>query len=210
MKLAGAANQQVNHYLYSVDGTVTTGGTPQLLLARSLSRSYLLVQNVSNGPMWVEIGSARATAVITSGKVTSVSLTNAGFNFSKPPVVRFMGGGPAGGSSGPLSNKSYIGLAQPGAPAPSRPALGHAVLSGSVVSSIVVDDPGAGYVLAPYVLIMNSDLDPAGCAVPSATSGILLAGQGDKLEFNGTVCPTDPVAIFGATTAQGFICRWSE
>lgn len=210
MKLVNAGNAQIQHFLYSSDGTITAGGTPQLVLARSLSRSYLLIQNLSNGPMWLEMGSARATCTISSGGVNAVSVANAGFNFTKPPVVLFMGGGPAGGSSGPLSNKSYIGLAQPGAPAPSRPAKGHAVLTGSAVSSIVIDDPGAGYVLAPYVFIYNSDLDPAGCAAPSATSGILLSGQGDKVEWNGTCCPTDPVAIFGADTAAAYLARWMD
>ena len=76
------------------------------------------------------------------------------------------------------------------------------------VASITIDDPGAGYVIAPYVFIMNSDLDPYGCALPSATNGMLMTSNSAPYILNGTSCFTDAVAVFGATTGQAFLARW--
>jgi len=207
MQLIGAGNQAKHLPLYYADGTVTTGGTAQLILPQTPSRSFLMLQNLSAGPLWFEFGSARATATITNGAITSISVTNGGFNFTKPPVVRFAGGGYSG-------NTAFLGLNQPGGDGPNssivtgRVARAHAVLTGSAVSSIVIDDPGAGYVIAPYVFIANSPLDPYGCAAPSATSGMLLTAQSAPYVLNGTSCFTDSVAVYGATTGQAFLARW--
>jgi hypothetical protein len=215
MKLVSAGNQQVRHPLYDASGTITSGGTAQLILAQSQSRSFLMFQNLSAHSLYFEFGSARATCSLTSGAVSSVSVTNAGFNFSKPPVVRFMGGGGPGGSlygSNPVT--PYLGLNQPGGLSPSDVATAHCVMTGSApnmsVSSIVVDHGGSGYLIAPYVFIFNSDLDPYGCAVPSATSGMLLTTGSAAVIFNGTCCTTDPIAVYGATTSDAFICKWMD
>jgi hypothetical protein len=157
--------------------------------------------------MFVEFGSARATATISSGSVSSITIKNAGFNFTKPPVVRFAGGGYAG-------NASYLGLNQPGGEGPNstlgsgRVAKAIATLSGGAVSAITITDPGAGYVIAPYVFIMNSDLDPYGCAVPSATAGVQIPASGGNVSFNGTSCMTDAVSVYCATTSAAFVCKW--
>ena len=218
MKLIGADQQQRRHVLYDASSTITAGGTPQLVLAQSQSRSFLKLQNLSNGPLWFEFGSARATCALTSGVVTSVTITNAGFNFSKPPVVRFLGGGTGGSGSGSLygdsSNTSYLGLNQPNGLTPSNYAVGHAVMTGSVpnqsVASITIDNGGTYYQIAPYVFIFNSDLDPYGCAVPSANVGMMLAAQSPPYILNGTCCTTDPIAVFGATTGQSYLCKWMD
>jgi hypothetical protein len=84
------------------------------------------------------------------------------------------------------------------------------LLTGNAVSSIVIDNPGSGYVVAPYVFIQNSELDPNGAAIPSATSGIMLAPGGGALTFNGTCCPTDASSVFSATTSAAYICRWMD
>ncbi len=205
--LVGAYMQQKRFPLYCADGTVATGGTPQLVLPQVPSRSFLKIQNLSAGPLWFEFGSARATCALTSGAVSGFTVTNAGFGFTRPPVVYLFGGGAAG-------NGSYLGLGQPGGAAPDsslgagRPAKAHAVLTTGTVSSIVIDDPGAGYVIAPYVFLFNDDLDPYGCAAPSATSGMLLSSNSAPYILNGTSCFTDAVAVFGATTGQNFLCRW--
>ena len=75
------------------------------------------------------------------------------------------------------------------------------------LDAIVLDDPGAGYAVAPMVFIYNSDLDPNGVAAPSDTDGIIIT-PGGSIVFNGTCCPTDPIAIFGDTTAQAFTCKF--
>jgi hypothetical protein len=214
MKLTGSSEQAVYHYLYRADGSIATGGTPQLVLGRSVARSHLLFQNTSNGPLWIEIGTGAATATLSNGGVASVSVVNAGFGFSAPPLVRFFGGGNAYG------NTSFTGSSQPNFPGPNsvgpagRIARARCVMTGSApsmsISSIVVDDPGAGYVIAPYVAILNSDLDPNGAAAPADGVGIFMNASAAPLIYNGTVCPTDPVAVWGATTGQTFTCRWLD
>lgn len=203
MKLFNSPNQQVRHPLFDASGTITTGGAAQLLLAQSAARSYLLIENLSAGPLWLEFGCARATATLSSGAVASCAITNVGFGFTKAPVVQFLGGGNAG-------NSSYLGLNQPNGDAPQLPALGHAVLVANAVSSIVIDQPGTGYVKAPYVFMFNNDLDPYGVAVPATNSGLLLQANGGSFVMESTTCTTDAVAIFGATTGQQFACKWMD
>jgi hypothetical protein len=204
MKLFNAASQQVLHYIYDASGAVTAGGTAQLVLAQSLSRSFLFLENTSSANLTFEFDSARATCAISGGAVTSggFTITNAGFGFTYPPLIEFMGGGNAG-----VSN--YLGLAQPNAASPGHAAKAHAVLTGGAVSSIVLDDPGAGYVLAPFMLFTNDPRDPNGCALPTATTGIVLA-SGGSMTWNGTACPTGPISVYGGTTAQTFTCKWMD
>ena len=78
------------------------------------------------------------------------------------------------------------------------------------VASITVDYGGANYAIAPYVFLFNDDLDPNGCAVPSSSSGIILpSGMTSPIAFNGTVTPTDPIAVLG-TTSDVLTCRWAD
>jgi hypothetical protein len=211
MKLVGSAEQQVRHYIYDASGTITSGGTPQLLLPQHQSRSILLFTNNSAGNLYLDFGAARVTCTISTGAVATFSITNAGFGYTYPPRVHFNGGGqpvatlasgrPAG------MNTAYVGAAGPGFPAPVHRARAHATLSVGAVNAIVLDDPGAGYVVAPQVFLMNSDLDPIGVAIASATSGYPITPNG-SLNINGTCCPTDAISIFGATTGQAFTCKY--
>ena len=68
--------------------------------------------------------------------------------------------------------------------------------------------PGAGYVIAPFMYIYNSDLDPNGVASPSLTSGMILAPGSPPLVFNGFTCPTDSISVFGATTGNAWVCKF--
>lgn len=207
MKLVSATNQQKRDFLYDSSGT-TVGGTAKLVLARSMARSLLYIKNTSAGPLWVEFDGARATAALTSGAVSSCAITNAGFGYTVPPLVRFVGGGYAG-------NSSYLGLGQPNGASPNsmngltgRTASAHAVLTGGAVSSIVIDDGGVGYITAPYVQLISSDLDPYGCAVPSTGVGWALAA-GEALTFGATCCPTEAMSIFGASN-QTYTVKWMD
>ena len=207
MRLVGSGGQVRRDPLY--DATVALSGSAQLVLPVHQSRSVLILQNLSSHSMAVEIGTARAHATLTSGVVSSVTVDNAGFGFTKPPVIEFLGGGNAG-------NSSYLGLGQPGGASPNsslnagRPARAHAVLTTGAVSSIVVDDGGAGYVHAPFVFLYNSDLDPYGAAIPAlGTAGFLLAAGSAAVVFNGTACPTDSVSVIG-TAADVLMCKWME
>jgi hypothetical protein len=209
--IPGTKTQTNSDPFYDASGTITTGGTPQLIRPMVPSCSHFVIQNLSSAnSMYVEFGSARATAALSSGTISAITVTNGGFGFTYPPVVRFAGGGHAG-------NMKYLGLNQPGGDGPTstqvkgRTAIAHAVLTSGVVTSIVIDDPGAGYVIAPYVFIANTGLDPYGCANPffgSAVSGILLGAGGGSYYSNGTVCTTDPISIYCSASAQPFTFKW--
>ena len=106
-------------------------------------------QNVGIGP-WVEFwpspvgtpvpgaGGATATATITNGQVTSVTVTNggAGYDPNNPPSVMFLGGGPGTGA---------------GATA--------VVSAGGVITSVTVTNAGSNYTTAPSVAFAGFAVD---------------------------------------------------
>jgi hypothetical protein len=205
MRIPGTASQQRRDVVYDASGTITTGGTAQLVLPVRRSCSYLVLQNNSSGALFFGFGSGRATATITSGAVTSCSVTNAGFGFSRPPILQFMGGfGIAPG----------VGWTVPTWPSPPSTAKAHCVMTGSApnqtIASITVDSGGAGYVAAPYVWLFNDDLDPNGAFVPSSGVGVQLLSNGSSMTWEDTVVTTDQVSVWGATTAQAFTCLWMD
>lgn len=215
MYLVGAAGQQRQDNLYDASGTIAAGGTAQLLLPAAVSRSFLTIQNISDTNMFIKFGAARLTATLTSGVVSSVTVVDGGFGFTIPPVIAALGGG----TDPRMWGNTFVGVGQPGYPAPvagsknvatAHPCQLRAVLTAGVVTSVTVEDGGSGYKAAPYLHAYNNQLDPIGCATPSATSGILLLANGGSFFMNGTMCPTDPIAIFGATTGKAFTCVWAS
>jgi hypothetical protein len=218
MLLTGARGQNYRDILYSINGTITSPTAPQLLLPEHRSRSTLVFSNFSTHAMYLEIGAGEATCTLTSGAVSAVSVTNGGFGYTIAPVIEFLGGGSECNSTflgvgsttyGAPGSSSNFGQGQSDTPG-NRPAQAHAIISGGVISSIVVDDGGAGYVAAPFVLIRNNPNDPFGCADPSKNSGsgIYVPGQGLPLRFDATVCPTGPVAVYCATSGSGYSVKW--
>lgn len=213
MYLVGTRGQQAPDYSYRADGTITAGGTSQLVLPIPAGMSSLLIQNQSAGNLYFEFGSARATATISNGTVSAVTVTNGGFGFTYPPHIDFLGGGGVGAASGVKVGAGQPGYAAPNSPggATGRPAQARAVLTSGVITSIVIDDPGAGYSFAPYVKIVNAGGDAYGCADPyygNVSSGVLLSAGG-SLTSHATVCPTEQIAVWGATTGQVFMVRWT-
>lgn len=209
MQLPGVRGQAYRDFTYDASGTITTGGTAQLVLPERKATSSFSFQNISDTVMYLEIGSARAHAVLTSGVVTSIVVDNAGFGFTRPPRVHFLGGASVGWN---MSDGNYLGAGQQGYPSPSNFARGHAVLSGNTLGSIVIDNPGSKYANAPYILITNDIDDPFGCATPSATSGFLIPPLGGNINnlFNSSVCTTDPISVFCATTGKAFTVKWTS
>jgi hypothetical protein len=214
VKLSSVGDQHRRDFSFFADGTIASAVNPQLILPEHSSRSALWIQNTSSNIMWFGVGCARATCTILNGAVNAVTVTNQGFGFTQPPQVTFVGGGiqPQFGIHPP--NSSYVGAAGPGFPSPSNQATGHAVLTGGKVTSIVIDNPGSGYVKPPMVFLSNSELDPIGCFDPSALqngvagSGFILY-PGNSWTFDSSVVFTDPIAVFCATATSTFACWWT-
>lgn len=208
MRHVGIGEQQVLVPRFRADGSITAGGTPQLILPHAAPRSSILLQNNSDTVMMFEFGCARATAAISSGVVTSCTVTNAGFGFTYAPIIQFIGGGRDG-------NGRNLGVGYPGQKAPSNFATAHCVMasdglggSGLKVNSIVIDNGGALYATAPYVQLMNDPNDAFGCAIPSATVGFQLY-PGQSLYEAHSVVTTDSIAVYCATTAKTYFCGFT-
>jgi hypothetical protein len=209
-RAVGYSEQLIHTIGYRADGTITNGSKPQLVLPKAFPRSTVTFQNNGSGVMWVESGGARATATLSSGTVASCTIINAGFNYTLPPRVMFLGGG---GNQNGLN----LGVGYPQPSAPSNVATGHCVMVadgyslGKKVSSIVIDNAGAGYICAPYVLLINDPNDPNGCADPynaGAGSGVQLSPTAST--FDGyTICPTDPIAVWCSVANAPFYCRYT-
>lgn len=210
MKQVGVGDQHKRDFSFYADNSITSGSLPQLVLPENSSRSSLFFQNTSTAIMWYGFGSARAHATLTSGVVSSVTVDNQGFGFTRAPLVQFLGGGILPQQGLIPANSSYVGSGGPGFPSPSHVAKGRAVLTAGKVTSVIVDDAGSGYIVAPYVFIYNDPLDPIGCFDPSANSGAgfqLYPGQ--SLYEAHSVMTTDPLAVFCATSTSTFACRWT-
>ena len=207
--LIGYSGQYVTTHLYDVSGTVTSGGAAQLLLPVGLMRSSLIVQNISDTAMYITIGAPPATCALSSGAVSTVTAGNAGAAYTRAPQVVFLGGALSNRSATPTFTPAGL----PDYPAPSNPAQAHCVMTGAAgaqtIASITVDNPGSGYAYPPFVLLVNDPLDPWGYSVPSATNGILLAASGGSYTSNGSVCTTDQIAIFCASSSKAFTCKFS-
>lgn len=205
---------------YRADGALSTT-SPKLLLPQANSRSFLLFQNTGANAIRLEHGCARATATLTAGVVTSLTILNGGFGFTLPPQVQFKGGGlsPTALTASAWDGRGQIdNWATPAGsnllvtpPTQYHPARATAVLTAGVVTSFVISDGGAGYTNIPEVLLTNDPLDPFGCADPSlgGGSGLLIPAPTGVLPgsylLNGTFCHTDAIAVYAATAASFYL-----
>ncbi len=214
MQLVGSRGETAADRSYRLDGTITAGGTSQIVSPIPTGRSYLFLQNTSSGNLYFELGGARAVATITSGAVTAVTITNGGKGFTAPPVIEFLGGA----GYAPLVALGPSGAGLPGYASPNnapnnaggRPARARCVLTGGVVTSIVIDDPGSGYIFPPFVDIRNEFSDRYGGADPNfggVNSGMFL-GSGQSFYESHTAVPVEQIYVWGATTGQTFMFRW--
>lgn len=197
----GRRGQVQNDDIWDFSGTVTAGGTAQIILPQQPRRCLLLLENTSAGDLFFGVGPATATATISGGKVTSVAVANAGLGYTIPPLVQFLGGLVDGDyQQAPGAGAFPVGYTF-------RPAAALAALSGGAVSAITVSDGGAGYVVAPRVYLLNPLPQLGGGAyLPSATLGIQLKPGGSAI-YGSDSCPWSAVSVFGATTGQAFVCQ---
>ena len=209
MYLLNSQGQHTQHPMFDASGTITTGSVPQLVLPRAQSRTMLIFVNNSTDNMYIEVGSARASATLTSGVISSIAVTNAGFGYSIAPTVEFLGGN-FGNALQTTPTYSLVGT--PDMYSPPTKASAHCVMTGAApnmsVSSIVIDNGGKNYLYPPYVYLRNNDNDPFGCALPALGTGFELISGGGNWTPNGTVMTTDPIAVFCATTSAPFTCKW--
>lgn len=209
MRLAGSGQQARQDLLLDASGTV--GSTqPVLVLPRAVSRAYLFFQNISPNNMAVTFGAAKIspqdvtmTGTAPNQSVSSVAIThaNTGFGYLAPPLVRFEGGGYAG-------NTAFNPVGQPGYPAPGSIACAVAQVTTGALSGIIMANGGGFYGAAPKVFLINSDLDPYGCATPAVGSAGRQLAPGDWFEFNGTSCPTDQIGVIADAANSAFTCWW--
>ena len=207
MQIDGAQGGSQLTRVYTRSGGITTGGTAQKLLpsrvaypsVEASARGYFLFNNTSSANLYLELGPARATAVLSGTTISSISITNAGMSYTYPPTVVFLGGGgPPGAVSG------GAGFPVPGANGTTGTvATAAASVSGGSISAISLTSPGSGYLAAPDVFLAWDPRDPWGSASPSAASGFVIY-PGGQFVCESSVFPSDSVAVFGATTGQTF------
>lgn len=213
MYLLNAAYQSATHRSYRADGALSSTA-PKLILPQAISRAFLSIVNIGAAVLWVDHGCARATATISGGAVTGFNILNAGFGFTRPPIVELKGGG---GFPTALAASAWDGRGQidqwptPAGvnllvtpPVYSRPAKARAVLTSGAVTSFIIDDPGAGYTNIPEVFMANDPNDPFGCADPSLNSGsgLSLPATTGTYSLKDTFCHTDAVAVYAATATS--------
>lgn len=195
-----------DHYIYDCSGSITTGGTAQLVLPFMKGRASFEIVNISDTAMYIGFGGPRAHATLTGTGISSISVDNAGFGYSIAPSVQLIGGGNTGWD---MQNSTFLGCKEVGYPAPASVGTAHCVMTGTApnmsVSSIVVDSPGV-YATAPRVFIKNDRNDPFGAFLPSATSpgSIILGATGGNYYRNHTTCFDDQISIVCATTGKVF------
>lgn len=206
--LIGARNQQQLDDYYDCSGTIITGGTPQLCIPQRKSCTKLVIQNLSSGALAISFGVLPATATLTNGVLTALTVNDAGFGFQVPPTVLIMGGGNA-------NDPASKGATAPDWPTPYNVAtavavLGTSAISGLQINSFTITNPGSGYLAKPYVRIVPDRTDPTGVGLPSLTAGgsYLLSASGGNYYDNGTACPTTAISIIGATTGQAYTAKW--
>lgn len=190
-------------------GTVTTGGTAQIIMPQDYGRYYMYIQNTSSTDLRIGIGAPTGTATVSSGVITGITANNAGLRYSYAPKVMLIGGGysnmPNPGSPGsPWTEGTGGGL---GFQSPTRVGAAVAVMTGSApnqtIASVTVQDGGAGYIAAPFVYFQPDPRDPYGCFAPSATAGTILAPYGSRTWESTAVCAC-AVSVYGGTNGQSF------
>ena len=219
MHLHNSLNQKGPDRSYRADGSLASTA-PRLLLPEATGRSFVSFQNTSGNPMYLEHGCARATATITAGVLTALTILNPGFGFTRAPQVQLKGGGSL---TTALTASLWDGRGQIDTwPTPAgqnllvtppvvfRPAKVTAVLAAGVLTSFAISDGGAGYTNPPEVMLTNDPNDPFGCADPSYGSGSgSYIPSGGTYFLNGTFAHTDAIAIYAAAGSGSYYLEYA-
>lgn len=198
-------------WAYDQSGTITTGGTAQLVIPERKTTTMLLLQNVSStATMFFTVGTALLSCTISGGSVNAVTVVNAGFGFTNTPTITPMGGG------NPLSVSGLIPPGLPGWDTPANPGTFTAVMTsaaplpGLKISSVTIGaGGGSGYLAAPYLFVTNAATDPSGVATPTANgAGTYALLPYGSLCINDFTNPTDPIAVYCPTTGAPWTLKW--
>lgn len=114
-------------------------------------------------------------AIVGGAVSTAITVTNGGFNYTYPPIVQF---------SAP--------------PSPGVQATGHAVLTNNAVSSIVVDDQGAGYSTPPTISITNDPREGQNGVTQGSSAAAVCTLTGNNT-VTAIVCLDHGTALTGQT-----------
>lgn len=182
-------------------GTIAAGGTAQLILPQQPGRSWLSITNVdATDVLYIGVGPAKATATVTAGAISAITVNNVGVGYTVAPQVRILGGIINGDyKTSPGSTNSA------GVPLPGQVATAVATIAGGVVTGITVTNPGSGYLVAPLIYLENPWPQLGGGAyAPSTNNGIGIPVN-TTYQFTGSLwVPGSAVAIIGATTGDQF------
>lgn len=192
--------------IFTFSGSITSGGTPQLVVPGERQRSYFEFVNNSTITLYLEIGEPQVSANLTSNSIGTLTVMNVGFGYTYAPNVVFVGGGPAGNLPDSATNAVPWRFG-----APTTLAQAHVTISSGSIATIIIDYAGAGYVTTPYIRLEADPRDPFGCARPTASTGIPILPGGSYTMSSGQNATgwvaTGPVSVFGATTGSQFACK---
>lgn len=165
---------------------------------------------------------ATATATISEGVVTGVSLTSFGSGYTSNPTIAFVGGGGSGATAvarrvaKPLYNWN---LTNGGSGYTSKPeavfsngegggAVVDITMSGAAVNTLSITNPGSGYALGDSPTVTITPVDGNGSGA-SATASALHRVQSISLDNQGS-CTTSSITVTVNGNATASISGTSE
>jgi hypothetical protein len=209
-----------------------TGGNTAVASATISGGSVVAISVVSPGsgyltPPSVNItggggSSATANASLSSGIVNSITLTNAGSGYTSQPTVTLSGGGGSNAAAiaelvtfatgtvsiqvnnGGTGYGAYGNLAVTITGGGGTNANATAIISGNVISQVVMNNPGTGYTSAPSVTIVGGTGNNANITANVALNPIVdvatfsnrvWVAQGRTVYASASTSPTDFTSV---------------
>ena len=166
--------------------TSQSDGSPlSVVVAKNSNNINITTKQLPTGAewkvKWYGYGAASNRRSYHSGGIGSVSITNAGTNYTSVPTVAFTGGGGSG-------------------------ATAYAVLTGDAVKNIVITDKGNGYTSAPTVVFSGGGgSSAAGTAViepASYTGETTWLTTASLISLYGTATPLADLQFFVKFTSE--------